>query len=71
MRDPRVGTGYLKVALYESNGFYTHAARQLPDGRWTSKLGKAEDIEHDDPHAVAGGIYGEVARYLRGRSESD
>lgn len=22
-------------------------ARQLPNGRWTSKLGEVEDIEHD------------------------
>jgi hypothetical protein len=32
--------GFLKVAIY-ADGFDdpTHAARQLPDGRWTSKLG--------------------------------
>jgi hypothetical protein len=40
--------------------FYTHAARQLPDGTWTSKLGKDVDIEHDYPDDVAGGVYGEV-----------
>jgi hypothetical protein len=27
--------GIEKVALYEMNGFVRHAARQLPDGRWT------------------------------------
>ena len=25
----------------------THAARQLPSGKWTSKLGDADDIEHN------------------------
>jgi hypothetical protein len=37
-----------KVVLY-ADGFdaWTHAARQLPNGRWTSKLGDFEDIEHD------------------------
>ncbi len=48
--------GFEKVALYGNNLFYTHAARQLSNGRWTSKLGKWEDIEHDSPDDVAGGV---------------
>src|ERR1043166_1300588 len=35
-----------KVALYALGGRPKHAARQLPDGRWTSKLGKHIDITH-------------------------
>src|SRR5262249_6030385 len=31
--------GFEKVALYADGPFYTHAARQLPTGKWTSKLG--------------------------------
>ncbi len=42
----------------------THAARQLPSGRWTSKLGKLEDIEHD-LRALEGDIYGTVAVVLK------
>lgn len=57
--------GVEKVALYGDSLFYTHAARQLPDGRWTSKLGRAEDIEHDTPEDVTGGAYGEVAQFMR------
>ena len=40
--------GFEKAALYmdEQHGRVTHAARQLPDGRWTSKLGRAWDIRH-------------------------
>jgi len=39
--------GFEKVALFaDANGFPTHAARQLKSGRWTSKLGELEDIEH-------------------------
>jgi hypothetical protein len=34
-----------KVALYGSSLYYTHAARQLPNGKWTSKLGRDVDIE--------------------------
>jgi hypothetical protein len=36
----------------------THAARQLADGKWTSKLGALEDITHDSLDAVSGGRYG-------------
>jgi hypothetical protein len=28
-------------------------------------LGKAEDIEHDTPNDVAGGIYGEVIQIVK------
>ena len=39
--------GFEKVALFaDADGFPTHAARQLDSGRWTSKLGEIEDIEH-------------------------
>ena len=58
-------SGYEKVALYGSSLFYTHAARQLPTGAWTSKLGGSEDIEHDTPDDVAGGIYGEVVQFMK------
>ena len=57
--------GFEKVALYGSVLFYTHASRQLPNGKWTSKLGRSEDIEHDTPDVVAGGIYGEVVQLMR------
>jgi len=60
--------GWVKVALYAAGAFATHAARQLPGGTWTSKLGRREDIEHDTADAVAGGVYGEVFRYLRRRT---
>jgi hypothetical protein len=56
---------YEKVALYGSSSFYTHAARQRPDGTWSSKLGRSVDIEHDTPDDVAGGVYGEVVQWMR------
>jgi hypothetical protein len=40
-------TGFEKISIYVKNGQPTHAARQLPSGRWTSKLGTLKDIEHD------------------------
>lgn len=63
--DDRLEPGFEKVALYGDSFFYTHAARQLPGGKWTSKLGKAEDVEHDAPDVVAGGVYGEVLEIMK------
>jgi hypothetical protein len=53
-----------RVALFASGRVPTHAARQLPSGRWTSKLGLREDIEHD-LHALSGETYGMVVLYLK------
>ena len=64
--DTSLEPGHLKVSFYASGGFlYTHAARQLPTGKWTSKLGKSVDIEHDTPEVVAGGVYGEVMQIMK------
>jgi hypothetical protein len=58
-------SGFVKVALYGSGLFYPHAARQLSNGKWTSKLGEDVDIEHHTPDDVAGGIYGEVIAIMK------
>jgi hypothetical protein len=63
--DERLEVGYEKVALYGNSMYYTHVAKQLRSGKWTSKLGKLSDIEHDTPHDVAGGVYGEVVQFMR------
>jgi hypothetical protein len=68
--DGTLEAGFDKIALYAQHipgvGWEpTHAARQLPDGCWTSKLGPFEDINHLDVGAVAGGLYGVVVRYLK------
>ena len=61
--------GFEKIALYaiRSGGTLepTHAARQLPNGKWTSKLGPLEDISHDTVDCVNGPVYGSVCRYLK------
>ncbi|HYT87688.1 MAG TPA: hypothetical protein VEL76_03115 [Gemmataceae bacterium] len=39
--------GFDKIALFaDAQGVPKHAARQLSSGRWSSKLGLLEDIEH-------------------------
>ena len=51
---PRLEPGYQKVALYANQGFWQHAALQMPNGRWRSKLGKGGPlIEHQTPRGVA------------------
>lgn len=57
--------GCEKVAIYALKFVVTHAARQLPNGRWTSKIGIENiDIEHNSTEALEGPFYGEVVRYL-------
>lgn len=52
-----IESGYEKIALYVKLGMWTHAARQLKSGKWTSKLGPDEDCEHDNPEAFCGDSY--------------
>ncbi len=55
-----------KIAIFcAPDGEPRHAARQLADGRWTSKLGDHVDIEHDDLDAVGGAFYGEAHTFMR------
>jgi hypothetical protein len=57
---------HVKVAIYADRvGKWTHAARQLPDGRWTSKIGELEDIIHKTPFALTGSDYGNVVHYMK------
>lgn len=56
--------GWEKVAIYALNGTPTHAARQLSGGRWTSKLGPDDDLEHD-LDGLVGPTYGMIAQVLR------
>ncbi|MCT7972148.1 DUF7689 domain-containing protein [Laspinema olomoucense] len=61
-----VEVGFQKVALYaDSNRTPTHAARQLDSGKWTSKLGSGEDIEHHELDGLVGEKYGQVAAILK------
>ena len=62
--DDRPEPGFEKVALFAKEGIPTHAARELPNGTWTSKLGPGEDIEHV-LEALVGDQYGDVVAVLR------
>jgi hypothetical protein len=58
--------GQKKIALYASlmDGQPTHAARQLPNGSWTSKLGKDIDLTHQLAD-LEGPAYGTVVRVFK------
>jgi len=45
-QDENLEPGFEKIAMFADDQAPQHAARQLPNGRWTSKLGELEDIEH-------------------------
>lgn len=56
--------GFDKIALYALNNRPTHAARQLNNGLWTSKLGQIEDIEHT-LDGLVGNKYGVITKFLK------
>ena len=69
--DATLEDGIQKIAFYAIDGFFKHVAVQLADGRWSSKLGPDELIEHDEldalaSHANVGGEwqYGEVVAFM-------
>lgn len=63
--DDALETDFIKVAVFASGIYFTHVARQLPNAKWTSKLGHEEDIEHDSPDDLTDGVYGQVVCYMR------
>jgi hypothetical protein len=67
--DGSLEEGFTKLALYAGlhigSNAITHAARQLPNGKWTSKLGSCEDIEHTTVEALDGPSYGRAICFLK------
>lgn len=60
-----------KLAIYMyPNNLPSHVARQLESGKWTSKLGKDYDIEHDSLDLLEGNEgdeYGKVEVFMKRR----
>jgi hypothetical protein len=69
--DRSLEEGIEKIAIYCNKNpilnvvEVSHAARQLSNGKWTSKLGDWDDIEHDTLEALEGNFYGKVAQILK------
>ena len=59
-----------KLALYATlDGKPQHIARQLPNGLWSSKLGRLEDIEYELT-GLSGKLYGTVHTFMARRISS-
>lgn len=57
--------GFEKVAIFvDEHVVPQHVSRQLPSGRWTSKIGNLEDIEHELVD-LSGIEYGSVASIMK------
>lgn len=64
--DGRIEAGLEKVAIYcDPGGTPTHAARQLDDGKWTSKLGQSWDISHTTTMGMECATYGVTTVYMQ------
>ena len=58
--------GFEKIAIYADDGSEPqHVARQLANGKWTSKLGSACDIEHNTLDALEGEHYGRATCFMK------
>ena len=53
-----------KIALFADGTKPTHAARLLPNGTWTSKLGQNIDISHNISD-LDGPAYGEIVMFFQ------
>lgn len=64
-KSPGFEPGYEKIAIYATADGPQHVARQLESGRWTSKLGSWQDIEHSTLSDLEGDAYGRVALIMQ------
>jgi hypothetical protein len=59
--------GMEKIAIYGENDGFDHVAFQLPDGRWSSKLGELNDLRHESLDVLSGPSfieYGPVVLFM-------
>lgn len=53
------------TSWFRLDGKMQHAALQMPNGRWRSKMGKGPVIEHYSPDSLSGGLYGQATIVMR------
>jgi hypothetical protein len=63
--NPSQEPGFDKIALYADEYEYTHAAVMLENGKWSSKLGQGQDIEHETLDVVEGPNYGRAVKFMK------
>lgn len=65
-----VHPGWVSIALYvDDDNVPMHLARLADDGRWISKTGAEELIEHEHLEDIGGGLYGHVAKVYSMKTE--
>ena len=74
--DGSLDPALVKIALYrvqDNVGSYiwTHVARQLKTGLWTSKLGSSYEVTHRSTGDLEGELYGAVYAYMAKRRRGD
>ena len=64
-KSSKLEKGVEKIALYGgSSGNFLHVARQLKNGKWTSKLGDFEDISHATLAVLQSKMYGSAQVFM-------
>ena len=64
-QDSSLEPEYEKIAIYASEHYPEHVARQKASGAWTSKMGKDIDIEHPSLECLEGDSYGKVVKIMK------
>lgn len=63
--------GLEKIAIFvHTDNTPSHAARQLEDGKWTSKIGQWEDISHP-LRQLEGEVYGKVKTIMARKRQTN
>jgi hypothetical protein len=62
-------SGYVKVAIYTKNNKPSHAAKQLSNGFWSSKLGQGNDVSHTI-NSMTDGFYGNIEVFMKRKIEN-
>jgi len=64
--DDSLEEGFDKIAVYATaTGDFGHAAKKMPNGLWSSKLGDWEDISHTTLDQVEHPDYGTVKYFMK------
>ncbi len=66
-QDGSLEVGFEKIAIYAKSGRATHAAKQVANDRWSSKLGREETIVHvlTALEGMGQHEYGNVTQFLK------
>ena len=68
-KDGSFEPGFEKIAIFtDEDNIPLHAARQINDGTWTSKLGRSYDITHTET-ALLGKEYGRQLFFLKRKTK--